>query len=385
MKFIPFIWSNLKRKKVRTTLTLLSILVAFVLYGYLAAIRKAFEMGVDVAGADRLVVRHKVSIIQMLPESYQARIANLQGVDAVTHASWFGGIYQDPKNFFGQFPVVPDQYLDMYPEFLLPQDQKEAWMKTRTGAIVGRSTAERFGFKVGDQIPIQATIWPKADGSTTWTFDLVGIFDGAKKETDTTPFLFRYDYFDESRPERTRGEVGWYIVRVKDPERAADIARQIDDMFANSPYETKAETEMAFVQGFAKQVGNIGAIMVGILSAVFFTILLVAGNTMAQSVRERIKEIGVLKSLGFTHGQVLILVLAESCWIAILGGGLGLGLAWMLISAGDPTKGALPIFFFPPDDLLMGVGLVVALGLAAGILPALQARRLHIADALRRS
>jgi putative ABC transport system permease protein len=384
MRYVHLIWSNLTRKKIRTTLTFLSILVAFVLFGYLAAIRKAFDRGIGVAGADRLMVRHKVSIIQRLPESYKARIANLDGVAAVAHATWFGGIYQDPKNRFPQMPVDPEPYLDMYPEFLLPKEQKEAWLKTRTGAVVGRTTAKRYHFKIGDKVPIQASIYPKKDGGRTWEFDIVGIYDGAEKGTDTTRFFFRYDYFDEARA-RGQGEVGWYIVRVKDPDHAAEVASQIDALFANSPYETKTETEMAFVQGFAKQVGNIGTIMVAILSAVFFTILLVAGNTMAQSVRERVKEIGVLKSIGFTHGQVQGLVLAESCFLAVLGGGVGLGLAWLLIAAGDPTKGALPFFYFPLDDLMTGIGLVLALGLAAGILPALQARRLHIADALRRT
>lgn len=384
MKFVYLIWSNLKRKKVRTTLTLLSILVAFLLFGYLAAIRKAFEMGIDVAGADRLVVRHKVSLIQLLPESYQPRIAQVAGVDAVTHATWFGGIYQDPKNFFGQFPVVPEEYLDIYPELLLPEDQKEAWLRTRTGAVVGRSLADRFGFKVGDRVPIQATIWPREDGGRTWEFDIVGIYDGAEKGTDTTQFLFRYDYFEEARAEG-KGLVGWYMARVNDPDRAAEVAEAIDALFENSPYETKAETEMAFVQGFAKQVGNIGVIMIAIVSAVFFTILLVAGNTMAQSVRERYQEIGVLKSLGFTHGQVLGLVLGESFFMAGLGGVAGLGLAWILIAGGDPTRGALPIFYFPVRDLIVGLVLTLGLGLAAGILPALQARRLGIAEALRRN
>ena len=384
MKGAYLIWSNLKRKKVRTLLTVLSILVAFLLYGYLVAIRKAFDMGIEVAGADRLVVMHKVSLIESLPISYHARIANLEGVENVAHASWFGGYYQDPKNnMFGQIAVVPEDYLDLYPEFILPPEQMTAWEETRTGAVVGRSTADKFKWKIGDKVPLQATIWPKKGGDRTWEFDIVGIYDGEKKSTDTTQFIFRYDYFDEARA-RGEGQVGWFLVRVKDPEQATAIATEINDMFANSPYETKADTEMAFMQGFAKQVGNIGAIMIAILSAVFFIILLVAGNTMAQSVRERINEIGVLKSLGFRNGQVLGMVLAESCLMAALGGGLGLGLAWVMIASGDPTGGALPIFYFPLDDLAMGVALVLGLGLAAGLFPALQAGRMQIAIALRR-
>ena len=280
-------------------------------------------------------------------------------------------------------PVIPEEFLAIYLEFLLSDQAKKDWMATRTGAIAGRKTAEKFGWKVGDRIPIQATIWVKADGTRTWEFDLVGIYDGIEKGTDTTQFFFRYDYFDEARA-FAKGQVGWYVVKVDHPDQAVEVARKIDDEFANSPAETKAETEGAFVQAFAKQVGNIGAIMVAILSAVFFTILLVAGNTMAQAVRERTEELGVLKALGFANGQVLGLVLAESCFLSALGGFVGLGLAWFLISMGDPTKGALPMFFLPTGDILLGMALVVALGLATGILPALQAMRLRIADALRR-
>ncbi len=383
MKFLHLIWSNLKRKKLRTLLTLLSILVAFLLFGYLVAIRQAFNAGVSVAGADRLVVRHKVTLAMLLPESYGARIAQIQGVSEVAHATWFGGVYQKPSNFFPQMPVVPEKYLSLYPEFILSPEAKAAWVKTRTGAVAGRKTADRFGWKVGDRIPIQATIWTKQDGNKTWEFDLVGIYDGAKQETDTTQLLFHYDYFEEARS-HSKGEVGWYIVRVADPSRSAEIAAQIENEFANSSFETKAETEKAFVQAFAKQIGDIGKIMVAILSAVFFTILLVAGNTMSQTVRERIEELGVLKAMGFNSQQVLGLVLAESCFMAILGGFTGLGIAWLLIARGDPTNGALPIFFFPTRDLLIGVSLTIILGLATGILPAWQAMRLRIADALRR-
>jgi len=383
MKFWPLLWGNLKRRKARTVFTLLSIVVAFVLFSYLAAVRVAFNAGVDVAGADRLFTTHKTSIIQPLPASYQAQIAQVPGVVLVTHASWFGGIYQDPKNFFGQMPVVPEEFLAMYSEYLLPEDQKQAWFRTRTGAIVGRKTAERFGWKVGDRIPLQATIWRKKNGEATWEFDLVGIYDGQEAGTDTSNFFFHYDYFNEGRLFGD-GLVGWYYVRVENPAEAEAVARRIDHEFANSSHETKAETEGAFLRGWAKQVGDITTIMVAILSAVFFTILLVAGNTMAQSVRERTEELGALKAMGFTNGQMLALVLAESCLLAGLGGGLGLGLAVFLIAKGDPTGGLLPMFHFPMRDVALGVGFVLALGLVAGALPALQAMRLRIAEALRR-
>jgi putative ABC transport system permease protein len=384
VKYLPLLWSSLGRRKVRSLLTFLSIVVAFVLFGYLGAIERALDAGVSVAGADRLFVRHKVSITQPLPESYQARLAALPGVDAVAFASWFGGIYQEPRNFFAQMAVVPEEWLALYPEYLLSEEQRQAWLKTRTGAIAGRKLAERFGWKVGDRIPIQATIWRRKDNSAMWEFDLVGIYDGREKGTDTTQFFFRQDYFDEARL-FGEGLVGWYIVRVNAPDQAAAIAQRIDEEFANSPAETKTEPEGAFAASFAKQMGDIGFIMTAILSAVFFTILLVAGNTMAQTVRERTEEIGVLKALGFTNVQVLALVLAESCVLALLAGSVGLGVAWLATSGGDPTGGALPMFYFPRQRLLSGFGLMVALGLASGLFPALQAMRLRVAEALRRA
>jgi putative ABC transport system permease protein len=383
VKYLHLIGSNLRRKKVRTLLTLLSILVAFLLFGFLSAIKQALAGGVTLAGQNRLWVRHKVSIIQSLPEFYKARIERIPGVASATHQTWFGGLYQDPKNFFPQMPVVPEEFLDMYPEFLVSPEEKQAWLKTRTGAIVGRKTADRFHWKVGDKVPILSSIYAKTDGSRLWDFEIVGIYDGKEKNTDTTQLFFRYDYFDEARL-WGKGQVGWYIVRVKDPAEAAEVAKRVDAEFENSAAETKAEPEGAFLQGWAKQIGDITLITATILSAVFFTILLVAGNTMAQSVRERTGELGVLKAMGFTNTQVLGLVLGESCVLAILGGGFGLGLACLIISRGDPTGGMLPLFFFPTLDVLLGAALCLALGLVAGIFPALQAMRLRVAEALRR-
>lgn len=382
MKFAHLIWGNLKRKKLRTSLTLLSILVAFVLFGLLCAIKQALIGGVEVAGADRLVVRHKVSIIQLLPESYKARMERIPGVDLAVHQTWFGGVYQDPKNFFMQNPVVPEEFLSIHPELILAPEQKQAWLQTRTGAIVGRKTAERFQWKIGDKVPIMSPIW----GRRTWEFDLVGIYDGRDKGTDTTAMFFRYDYFDEFRQAQNwgKGLVGWYTIRVKDPARAAEIAQAIDREFENSPAETKTEPEGAFVQAFAKQIGNVTLIVASILGAVFFTILLVTGSTMSQAVRERIGELGVLKAIGFTNAQVLSLVLAESCLLGMLGGALGLGCAWLLVSRGDPTNGMLPLFYLKTTDLLIGAAISIVLGLLTGVFPALQAMRLHVADALRR-
>lgn len=384
MKYLPLVWKSLWRRKVRTIFTLACIFIAFLLFGLLMTIRAAFSFGVEIAGNDRLIVIHKVSLIQPLPESYLARLRNVPGVQAATHNSWFGGIYQDPANFFAQIALEPDVYFGMYPELKLPPEQMKAWLADRQGAVVGRTTANRFGWKIGDRVPIQATIWfPKSGQGNTWDFNIVGIYDG-DQGADLTSFFFRYDYLDENRRDGD-GLVGWYVVKVDDPARAVEMAHTFDSMFANSSAETKTTTEKGFVDGFAKQIGDIGAIMIAILSAVLFTMLLVAANTMAQSVRERTSELAVMKTLGFSNTAVLMIVLSESVFIALLGGGLGLGVAWLVVQQGDPTNGLLPAFFLPGRDLVTGVWLMAVLGLLAGALPAAQAVRLRITDALRRN
>lgn len=387
MKFLALVFSNLKRKKLRTTLTLLSIFVAFLLFGFLSAIKAAFLAGVDIAGADRLIVRHKVSLIQPLPQSYEARIEAIPGVDAVAATTWFGGIYKDPKNFIATFPVDPDKYLAMYPEFVVAPEVLSKWKQTRTGAIVGKTTFDRFarseGWKIGDRVPFTSPIWGQPKGQAQWEFEIVGTYTAQKKGADDTSLIFRYDYFDEARQER-KGTIGWFGVRVKDASQAAAVAARIDQEFANSPNETKAEAEGAFAAGFASQVGDIGTIVAGVVSAVFFTILLVAGNTMSQSVRERTEEIGVLKAMGYPNGLVLNLVLLESCLIALLGGLAGLGLAWLITLGGSPVPQMLPVFVIPHRDLILGAVFAVALGLIAGTVPAVYAMRLEIAVALRK-
>jgi putative ABC transport system permease protein len=382
MKYLPLLWRSLFRRKVRTIFTLLAILVAFTLYGFLSAIEAAFGMGVELAGAERLVMIHKVSLIQLLPESYLERIRTTPGVVDACHQTWFGGIYQDPKNFFMQTPVEPECFLRMYPEFVLPEAQKKAWFGDRQGAIVGRETAEKFGWKVGDRIPIQATIWRKKDNSTNWEFNLDGIYDGVEQGTDKTQFFFHYKYFDESRL-FGNGNVGWYVVRIANASKAPQIAEQLDAQFANSPAETKTTTEKAFVQAFANQVGNIALIVRSIIAMAFFIILLVSANTMAESVRERTSELAVLKTLGFSDGRVLALVLVESCLIAGVGGFLGLAFSGLIVPR-IPTGNLLPNLYVPTASLGLGIALVVGLGVVAGIFPALRAMRLRIVDALRR-
>jgi len=387
MKFLHIVWRNLMRRKIRTFITVMTILVAFVLFGALMAIRAAFSMGIDVAGADRLMMIHKVSIIQPLPKSYGDRIRATEGVTALSHANWFGGYFQEPTNFVQSMAVDPESWLQMYPEFEVPEGQKKAWFADRTGAVIGIDLAKRLNWKVGDRVPLLAPIYQRAkDGP--WEFTIDGIYDSTKQGVDKTQFFFQYEYLNEvmRKLPGLGDQVGWYVFRVADPSTSDQLAKRIDAMFANSSAETKTATEKAFVSDFAKQIGDIGSIMIAIAAIVMFFILFVAGNSMAQSVRERINELGVLKTLGFGDGRILSLVLLESCTIAILGGGLGLLLSWLVITlVGDPTGGLLPIFHLPPRDLVLGAALVLLLGIGTGLIPALQASRMKIVDALRRS
>jgi putative ABC transport system permease protein len=382
MKFLPLLWSSLWRKKIRTIFTLLSIFVAFLLFGLLMTIRTAFTFGVDIAGLDRLVLIHKVSLIMPLPISYLERLRGTDGVTLATHNTWFGGVYQDPANFFAQIVVDPEPFMTLYPEYRLPPEQMKAWLADRQGAVVGVDLARRFNWSIGDRVPIQGTIWQPKQGQV-WEFNIVGIYD-ADPGVDKTQFFFRYDYLDENR-QQGEGLVGWYVVKIADPSQAQQMGARFDDMFANSAAETKTTTEKGFVEGFAKQVGDIGAIMIAILAAVLFTMMLVAANTMAQSVRERTSEVGVLKTLGFSNASILMLVLGEAVLITVIGGGLGLAASWLFVQQGDPTGGMLPIFMLPTRDVVTGAVLVLLLGLAAGALPAYNAMQLKITEALRKT
>jgi putative ABC transport system permease protein len=383
VKYLHLVWRNLMRRKIRTFITLVAVVIGFVLFGLLMAIRAAFTLGVDVAGADRLVMIHKVSFIQLLPLSYQARIASLEGVKGVTHQTWLGAYYQDPKNFFANVAVDPESFLTIYPEYIVPPEQAKAWAADRTGAIIGVDLAARHGWKIGDRIPLQGTFFRPPDGRP-WEFTIDGIYTATARGVDKTQLFLHHKYVEETAAE-ARGNVGWYVIRVSDPATSDKLALRLDALFANSPTETKTATEKAFVQAFASQIGDIGRIMIAIASVAMLFILLITANTMAQSIRERTNELGVLKTLGFTEGRILALVLLESSLVAILGGGIGLVIAWGITSMGDPTGGFLPAFYFPTRDLLFGVVLVLALGLATGIIPALQASRLKIVDALRRT
>ena len=387
MSGMGLMWANLFRRKTRTFLTLFSLLVAFLLFVLLRAVASPFAGGgVSVDGADRLVVTSKYSIIDLLPLSQLAQIQRVPGVEAVTHQTWFGGNYQDPANFFPKYPVEPRAYFDMYPEFAIDPAQLDAFEKTRTGIVVEEGMLARFGWSIGDRIPIEGDIWAHKDGSRLWQFDLVGTYRHRDPgEAAPVALLMHYDYFDEARSFE-EGAVGWYTVRVSDPEQAPAISGAIDALFENSPSPTKTSTEAEFARSFAAQIGDIALMATGILSAVFFTILLLTANTMSQSLRERIPELAVLKTVGFSDARTSVLVVGESVLLCLVGALLGVGLGALLL----PAASAATMQFMGPvsmsfDILVQSVVLAVALGLVVGALPALTAQRLRIVDALRRS
>jgi len=385
MKYFHLIWAALFRRKTRTLLTLASILAAFLLFGLLDGVRTSFdELGRNADGAQRLQTSSRLSLVQMLPLALEPRIRQVANIEDVTYASWFGGAYQSPKNQIFSFAVAPN-YLDLYPEIEFDPAQREAWQQTRTGILVGQGLMKRFDWKVGQKIPLQSTIFPNSDGSLNWSFDIVGVIrarDPRQSGLTDQLVLMHYKYFEESTP-YINSEVAWYVSKVADVRRADAAAKAIDALSANSPHETRTMSEQAALAAQLKQVADIGMIVGSIMGAVFFTLLLLTGNTMAQAVRERTSELAVLKTIGFTSTSVLCMVLAESVLLVLLGGALGLGLAALLgplVSAG--SGGAINLPAIGWGSWLLGLGLMVGIGLLVGALPALRAMRLNIVDAL---
>jgi putative ABC transport system permease protein len=383
-KHLPLLWANLGRKKLRTGLTLASIIVAFLLFGLMQTLRVALTGNPELAGVDRLVTIHKVAIIQPLPESYLNRIRAVDGVKVACSHDWFGGIYQDDRNQLAAIAVDVPTFFQVYGEYSLPPEQKDSWLKDRTGVIVGKLVAQRFGWKVGDTIPLRSNIWVRKDGTNVWPMKVVGIYDAGNGDNQT--LYFHHEYLDESRGGGVpKGTIGWVVVRVQDPARSADVARTIDAMFANSSTETKTATEKAFIQGFANQMGNIGALLTAIAAAVFFTMLLVTANTMGQSIRERLNEIGVMKTLGYSNFSVTGLVLGEAILVTAIGGAIGLALAALFSKAiGSAVAQFFPVLGMPPGTYAIGAVLIVVLGGIAAALPCTQAAQLKIVDALRK-
>ena len=385
MKYFHLIWAALFRRKTRTFLTLASILAAFLLFGLLDGIRTSFaELGKSSDGAQRLQTSSRLSIVETLPISLEPRIRRIDNIQDVTYANWFGGAYQNPRNQLFTFAVA-DNYLDLYPEIAVDPAQVEAWKRTRTGILVGDAMMKRFNWKIGQKIPLQSTIFPNSDGTLNWEFDIVGVLrakDGKSAGFTEALILMHYKYFEESTP-YVDGNVGWFVSRVADVRRSDAAAKAIDALSANSPNETRTMNEQAAMASQLKQMADIGLIVGSIMGAVFFTLVLLTGNTMAQAVRERTSELAVLKTIGFTSTSVLAMVLAESVLLVVIGGVLGLGIAAVI----GPIVGAASggAFNLPPIGLqswLVGLGLMAAIGLLVGALPAIRAMRLNIVDAL---
>ena len=378
-------WADLFRRRSRTLLTLASLVAAFALFGLLDAVRVVFSVGSDTAGLDRLIVTSRLSIIQPLPMSALARIKAIDGVEAVAHSNWFGGVYQDRRNFFPNLAVSPAEWLATHPEIRLEEDARQAFLGTRTAALAGSRLMERFGWQVGQKIPLEGTIFPNRDGNT-WTFDLVGVMrgDGGQPQNFEGEMLFRYDYFDEGRT-RGRGTVGWYVVKLHDPSRSDAIARQIDALFANSSDETKTQGEKAFNLAFTRQFGDVGLIVSTIMAAVFFTVVLVTGNTMAQAMRERIPDLAILKTLGFGAGSLCALVMGQALLLVGLGGVVGLLLARALLpTVNAQLVGQLPPLTVTSGTWLIGAACMLGIAVLVGLPPALRAMRLDIVEALAR-
>ena len=382
MKYLHLVWSALFRSRTRTLLTLLSVVTAFLLFGLLDSVRTAFNASSNVAGYDRMVVASRLSITQMLPMRLEAQIRQVEGVDKVARAAWFGGIYRDQRNFFPNFSVG-EGWFDVYPEYVISEAHEAAFEATRNGAVVGEALAEKYGWEVGDMIPMQSTIFP-TNGSNDWQFKLVGTFKLAdeKRKGEESVLYFRWDYFNEAN-DFVKDRVGWWMVTLEDPSRADAVAKAIDKLSENSDHETRTQSEQAFNQSFVKQFADIGMIVTAIVGAVFFTLLILTGNTMVQAVRERIPELAVLKTIGFTDRSILGLVLAESVLLLLIGGLLGLALAALAmpaVSAG--SGGMIQLGTMPADTWGIGVALMLGMGVLVGLIPAVRAMRLNIVDAL---
>jgi putative ABC transport system permease protein len=377
-----FVIANLFRKKTRTILTILSVIMAFLLFGLLQSLNSIFDAGADFVGATRLMTQARVSFTQALPLSMVPKLESVPGVARVAYSQWFGGVWQENTQVF-TFAVDPERYHDVYPEWVMPEEQWKAFAHTRTAMVAGKQLADKYGWKVGQKIPLSSNIYPQKGGSKSWAFDLVGIYDGKddnwRKQTNAV--FINHDYFDEANL-FGKGRTNFYILKLTPGADAAQVSKTVDAMFENSPDETKTQTEKDFNLSFVKQIGDIGLIVRWILFAVFFTLLLVVGNTMAQSVRERVPELAVLKTLGFTDGSVLGFVLAEAVALCLVGGIIGLALATVLGAMVEQATGGQFQLNVNGVIWVIGIGAIAVMSLAVGLLPALRAQRLKIVDAL---
>lgn len=380
MKYLPLIWANLKRNKLRTVFTFCSIFFALLLFGTLSAVKHAFAGGADSAQVDRLRMIHKVSVIQALPVRYYHQVVATKGVAHASYVSWFSGEYQDPGNFFMQL-AVSETYLDLHTEYVVDPEQRARWHATRTGAIVGRALASRFDWAIGDQIPLRRAIYAKADGSDNWDFTVEGIFEGASDDVDQSLMLFHHEYLEESSP-WAKGEVRWIEIETAPNSNPAVVAKRLDDQFATSGTPTKTSTERAFLRSFANQVGDTALIITSVVGVTFFVILLVVANAIAHSVSERLPEFGVLKALGFSDSKIMVMVVAECGLMCAAAGVLGLIVAMWLTQLGVPTLGMTGAFRIPPQDMVTAMYVIIGLTLVSACGPALRAYRLNVAASI---
>jgi putative ABC transport system permease protein len=384
LHWLPLVWANLSRKKLRLIFTFISILLAFLMFGMLDALRTSLSQAINMAGADRLMLQSKINITVSNPYSHYEKVKATPGVKAVAPFNWFGGVYKDSKQQIQVQATDPEEFMKVYPEVKLKPEELAAWKQDRQAIVVGQALADQYGWKVGQRLPLRSDIWRKLDGSDTWEFNIVGIYTVEGSGWDKRSAMFHNEYFNESL-QFGKDLVGWMVIKVANPDESEKVANRIDAMFANSSNETKTATERVFIKQFLEQVGNIGLILVSVTTAVFFTMLLVTANTMAQSVRERTNEIGVLKTLGFSGETILVLVLLESLFLTFTAGLAGLGIAWFMAKGmGAAIKDYFPVFQIGAGTFLVGGVLMLVFGLITGAWPALSAMRLKIVDALRR-
>lgn len=385
MKDLYLIYKNLTRKRLRLFLTCFAIFIAFLIYGAVTTLNSAMNSGIEMSADNRLVVVNRINFTNPLPISYVNKVRAIEGVKAVTHANWFGGYYQEPANQVVTMAVDPESYLEVMDELVLPPEQRQAWFNNRQGMIVGEGLARAQGWKVGDRIPISSNIFSRRDGSHTWDFVVESIFTSRDAQRDTRFLLFHYKYFMETQSFDRKDWVGWLTLTTADPALNERVANTIDDMFANSQAETDTSTEKAFNKAFIEQIGNIGLIIFGVVFTAFFTILLVVGNTMVLSIRERTNEIAVLKTLGFRASRIFKMVLAESMLLSLLGGLAGLAAAYGIVGwARQMLAGTLPNLVLTDAIALQSIAYMLALGLITGLAPAINAVRLNIVTAFGR-
>ncbi|MDJ0919368.1 MAG: FtsX-like permease family protein [Woeseiaceae bacterium] len=384
MKDFYLVLKNLTRKKMRLFLTVFATFIAFMIFGTLTAFQKAFDSGIELSADDRLIVLNKISFTQVLPIAYANRVRAVEHVEAMTHLNWFGGYYQDPRSQFAMFAVDAENFMEVFDELVLTDAQRQAWIDNRQGLIAGQAIAENFGWQVGDRIPINSNIFSQRDGRTDWDFDVVGIYTGEDPQTDTNSVYFHYEYFNETQS--FGGDfIGFMAVRTSDPSLNEEVIKSIDDMFANSPAETETVPEKAFNKAFIEQIGNLSLILTSVVLAAFFVILVIVGNSMILSIRERTAEIGVMKTLGFTSSRIFRMVLAESLLLALIGGVLGVLASGSLITLINNAPIQLPVLVLDSSVWSQAMLFVIGLGFITGIVPAMSALRLNIITALSRS